>query len=376
MKKYILIFSAAALALASCAKTETVVSEELHEISFTPAVNMQTKARSSDIVDGTALPGDFVIIASASQYSADGVLENGAYFKDVKFVADDPANPTKWIPEGGAKLYWPVGGSTLDIVAGAGYEGTWYPGGIVTNAYDASPFVPTYDVSTNLAQGFKITYSFEVVEPWEYLYAAKNKQSFSGDGSVSMTFHHWAPVLIFNAKDINNTNNILIYDIRFTGGTAFKGGTFHMDNTKTVLSAGWSSLSGNIGYIFPDWDDDVIPACNTGVTHALANYGYDGNNDYSGPVTNSYYEYGFCVLPEQEQQDITISYCIGTDLNTSTDSWNTPPSFHQYTYHVDRRARWEMGKKYIYNIEFDLNEIKVTGDVEDYAAPAIPNIPL
>ena len=72
------------------------------------------------------------------------------------------------------------------------------------------------------------------------------------------------------------------------------------------------------------------------------------------------------VLPEQQQTAIRFKYTL-----SSTDS---PAAFTAqtatYTHSLDRFEKWEMGKKYVYNITINFKEIDIKPEVTVWDATA------
>ena len=64
------------------------------------------------------------------------------------------------------------------------------------------------------------------------------------------------------------------------------------------------------------------------------------------------------LIPEQEKMNFTISYTVGGKK-------------FFYTFN-DLRGVWEMGKKYIYNLDLTMNEIVITESVADFVAQPMP----
>lgn len=403
MRKTIVLTVMAVLALAGCSKNGTVVQEELREIRFSAVLDGMTKSTPYGI-DGTILPTDYYLYVSASQYAADGTLENGAFIANKRFVYDNTEGC--WIPANGEKLYWPAGNSTLDFVVFATHSGPDFFPNIGESAWDDPYNEDSYYDDNEVAQGFKDYYELKV-DNLDNLYAVKNAQSTTSS-AVTLHFFHFAPLLLFNVKESVSTGQIHIKDIGFYTQdyidarnlnpylTETKAqisvkmfGDFNLDNRKSSPSGYWSNLTNDSiysssfncgGFIWAN-GGGTANACNSGVSNGLSEDYYNNDSSYYGPVSTTNLEYGSLFLPNQEQVDFTVQYCIGgvwddngTPGDCNDDSWAIEPTYHQYTYHVDRRARWEMGKKYIYNIEFNMNEISITPTVEDYTPGTTPNL--
>ena len=345
-----ILAGAALLALAACNKSEVVTTEgPANQIAFKAISNPATKAGE---LNGTTIDGkSYVIYASASQYSANGVLENGVFFNDQAFK--DIAAP-KWqhvTAESAAvadPIYWPVGGAKMDFLAYALPIGkkSSIPAPTFNNTVAASDVtVTTWD-----------TYANQV----DLLYAAANAQTSAANGIASdyvkMTFKHAQALLIFNVKvNAEVVNKLTVNKISFVedpkavspAGTLVTTGTFKVDNSRNELKAAWTLSAAGSDYTMPSATISEKSECNLATVSGVENYG-------TALSKTAYAQLGETLLiPEQPRQNFTINYTVGG--NTM-----------DYTYNIERGA-WEMGKKYIYNLDINVNdEIIITEVVKDF----------
>lgn len=343
MKK-VLFFAAVTLAAASCLKDEAVVVETSQELNFKAMANVSTKADAQ--LTGTVLTGDYRIYASATQRNADGTIENPTYFTDMPFDTED-AVPTAastyhaWDADADAMepIYWPIGGCQLDYVAYA----------MPVDVHDATPALTdgpvasydneTTDVSSLLAFDNWDTYKNQV----DVLYAVKNGATTTdnaGSNTVGLTFNHAQALLVFEAK-VNIADVLQIDEVKIDG--LLVKGDFIVDNTKNNLNASWQNLATVSG-------EDVVaegadPAADN-IGEALAN-------------TTGFEQVGSTLLvPQQPALNFVVTYTVSGKTM-------------QYTYN-HARTSWEKGKKYIYRLDFTLNEVVVTETVVDYVDVEYP----
>ena len=344
MKK-ILFFAALTLAATACLKNDPDVVVPAGEMTFKAMANVSTKADAQ--LEGTVLSADYRIYASATQKNADGTVENPVYFSDKAFDTED-AVPTAsstyhaWDETNDVMdpIYWPIGGCALDYVAYAmPVEAHTTPaaeGPVATYANAAT------DVASNLAFKGWDTYKNQV----DVLYAVKNATNTAanaGANTVALTFNHAQALLVFDAK-VNVAGVLTINSITMNG--LLVKGDFVVDNSKNKAVAAWENLATVAS-------EDVVAE---GADPAADNLGEALVN------TTDFAQVGSTLLvPQQPALNFVVNYTIsGNTMN--------------YEYNHTRTA-WEKGKKYIYKLDFTLNEVVITETVEDYVDVENP-IPL
>ena len=345
-----MILGAAALALVACNKSEVVVNETPAEIGFKAITSAPTKAGE---LNGTSFDGkNYVIYASASQYSKDGVLENGVFFNDQAFK--DIAAP-KWqhVTSEDATvadpIYWPIGGAKMDYLAYALPKGK--KADIPAPAFNA----------TVAAQDFTVTEWDTYAKQVDLLYSSANTQTSAANGIASdyvkMTFKHAQALLVFNVKvneaaagklTINNISFVEDPKAATIKGTLKTKGTFKVDNSHNNLVAEWTLGEPGANYAMPLTAITAKSECNLSTVSGVENYG-------TALTKPAYAQRGETLLiPTQARQDFTINYTVGGKTM-------------DYTYAVTRGS-WDAGKKYIYNLDLTVNEIIITESVVDFEA--------
>lgn len=362
MKKSFLFAAMAAIVLSGCYKNDVVeVNNGPKEISFKAVSNVATKADAQ--LEGVNLTSDYSIYASATQKKADGTIENGAYFVEKKFVADGylnfdqepetvvagtPYKATIVDPENAQldkfePIYWPIGKSKVDYIAYAlptvkhGAPAAVYEN-LVENAeggYDQE--------ASNVAS--KVAFTWDTYENQvDLLYAGANEletatnAGFNAEGkaqTVELVFNHAQALLVFQASvnipDVFTIKEIAINDLKVKG-------TFTVDNTRNNIEASWdeANLEAVEG-------ENIIAE---GKDPDADNLGEALTSAELVPVGSS------LLIPEQKRQNFVITYEL---------SGNTM----KYEYN-DLHGKWQMGKKYIYNLDIKLNEIVITETVENW----------
>lgn len=341
-----MILGAAALALVACNKSEVIVNETPVEIGFKSATSAPTKAGE---LNGTTLPNTHVIYAAASQYSKDGVLENGDFFVGEPF---QDFGEQKWrhVAEVGtsavaAPIYWPIGGAKMDYLAYA----------LPIDAKDKIP-APTFN-ATVAAQDFTVTDWDTYNKQVDLLYSSANAQTsaingLASNGYVKMTFQHAQALLIFNVKVNNANTGMKIKNIAFvdptdaTKGTLKTKGTFKVDNSHNNIVGEWTLAAPGTDYTMPTTAVSAKSECNLSEVNGVENYN-------TALTKTAYAQLGETLLiPTQARQDFTITYEVGGKEM-------------KYTYAV-KRGSWDAGKKYIYNLNITVNEIILNPTVVDF----------
>jgi hypothetical protein len=308
MKKVLFLLGVAVFLVTACIKSETLVKSDRDIISFKAMTGNLTKANPEHA--GGALDG-----ANYIMYVAASTAENPTLFNNKVFKYDGEAstwkahNGTNWDP-----VLWPSNQS-VDFLALAG------PGGFQTTlspAFNASPYVNSASVSS------WDTYTNQL----DVMYAVANNKNKSG-GSVALAFQHSQALLSFKAK-ADAADKVKIVSITING-LEYQG-TFTVDNTRSALSSGWSSLTG---------ENKAVKGVNT--------------TDFL-PATEATKWTDNLLVPEQLSKSMTIVYTIAGITGNITYELNVP------------RTLWRMGHKYTYVLDFNTaaSEITFTAVVEEW----------
>ena len=310
MKKFLLMLGAASIAFAACNKTETVVSEEPAEIGFKAVTSVSTKTTLDPAITDATLPSkDWVIYASALN-----VQTQTSYFAETEFKTTSDAEPVgadaQYKPT--PALYWPTGGAQLDILA------------IAAKAADKTTLDWKYTNSSKNVDGFSITDWDVYTNQIDLLYARKN--GAAKEAATKLSFEHALALVEFQAK-ASHADKIKITKIEIDG--LQNQGTMTFDNTRNAEEITWT-------FADPDADKDEIKSI------ADAYLG----TDYAAQGKD-------LLVAPQAKKNITVTYTLSG--NTLTYNFNS------------LRGSWEKGKKYIYQLNFDLGEIVFTEEVVAFA---------
>ncbi len=318
MKKLFVLSCVALATLASCSKSEDIEAPQAQkEIAFSVATD---KSRAP--IEGTSFANDQKIYVSA--YNS----VSGKYFSGVAFSKKDGDT---WK----AGKYWPVNGVTSFLA----YAATG----------DVTSFNPTWgakyadNVVFDIASGFykaETGTTTTTTTPYiDLLYASGEQAEEKKYDPVSMKFQHTGAWVVFNVKLTSALTDATVTLNSFQLANLFKGGKVVVDNT-TYAGAKAS------------WDFTGVAAADYGVESFTA----------SKELSATPYEFG-AIIPEQNQTAIKFNYTLSS-TGAAFDAQTV-----NFEYPLSRFNKWEMGKKYVYNITITFNEIEIKPSVTDWGDP-------
>ena len=348
MKKSILAVSVAALFFTACSNSEDFETPQPQkEIALNPVAQKATRTP----IEGTDFTKTLSIYVSAwNSVSKD-------YFKNIEFKKGTESSETTWK----AGKLWPVNGVTSFLA----YAFT--PATQTTPVMDEETAVwgnsgsdwakqVSFDLSSNslcynpvAAEGTDVATEANGTPYVDLLYANADQTEEKDYTTVNMEFKHSGAWIVFNVK-LDPTNDLSTQKSKLTVNNfelvnIHKGGTLTIDN-KIVggAQASWDLTTCAAA----DYQVESFPQANTDLTKGLV-------------LTTTDQTFGV-ILPEQQQTAIRFKYTL-----SSTDSPAAfTPQTVTYTYPLDRFNKWEMGKKYVYNITLTFKEIEITPSVTDW----------
>ena len=356
MKKflYLAAVAAATMSLAGCNKDMTPTVKGLNgpEISIrTVGANSITKSA----MNGTAFPQGYDMLVSAYRNLGPNAGEDVAadYFEGIRFGYDDTSG--SWKSEMGVK-YYPLDG-TLDFLAVAS-------AGINASGTGSVP-TAVWGESSNVAKKVVLTVPDNSAKFDDLMYGASNAEGLSASGT-GITFKHAMTSVVFLAKcnvayNAGTNAGITVDGITIDG--AKHSGTLTVSNPSAGggsgdLSAAWSSLGDAQTHVAAR----VWNASNTGILtneSALANL----NLGTASKALASYpFGEAYVILPPQAAVPFTVTYTIHNGFASD----GSTPLNKQVQYQYIPSGTWDMGKKNVYEVEFDLTEILVNPDIVDW----------
>lgn len=289
----------------SCGKTETVT--QTPELRLRPVAQNPTKADPE--LAGTSLGTDnsYVVYLSAS-------CDQQPQFMTGQLYSYISAT-TKWEASSAIGTadpqYWPVA-EKLDFL------------GLACTPDAHTALSPAWHATTS-ANSVTITGWDTYENQYDVMYAAANGQtSASNSGTVNLAFRHTMALVCFTAQasvaGAITINGITINDLEFEG-------TLTVDNSRTELSATWSSLTA----------DDKGLRTTDGSSTTL---------DFVVPTSATQCAQHLLV-PQQMAKSVTMTYTTANAVTSLV-----------YTIHLPRTV-WKAGYKYTYALNITPTEIIV-----------------
>ena len=368
--------------LAAAAVLVSAVSCTRETNSYVPdSINQEIALRTMgglptrSAIDGTAFPQGYDMMVSAFRNLGPNAGSSDSahdYFQNIRFGYDGTA--AAWKSEMGAK-YYPLDG-TLDFLALAS-------AGFNVAANGIAPSL-VWGESSNVAKKVVATVPDNSAKFDDLLYSSANGEGMSASGT-NMTFKHAMTSVVFNAHcnvAYNATTNAGITIDGITIDGAKYSGTLTVSNPGAgggsgEMSAAWSSLGSQQEHIAAR----VWNSANLGTNaneSALTNLNLTTT---SKDIASYPFGEGYVILPPQDAVPFTITYTVHNGFQAD----NTTPLNKQMKYKYTPEGTWDMGKKNVYDIEFNLTEILISptvvpwgfdsADVEDVKIPEPPALP-
>lgn len=356
MKKSLILFSVAALALVSCAKVQDtyVGAPEAREIGFS-AVNLPST--KTTIVNGAVFPTDYNFYIAA--YSAAPALA-GDFFGKSEFGWTTSGTIWSGI-DASNKRYWPLGDATLNFLAIT-------KAGTRTTTFNATH--PANSVTVDFTDNSAIATQHDLM--WSYA-QAKVKQvgnglSFNngddaGVSPVAMVFQHAESQINFTVK----------------AGNAI---TESAGLTLTSITLNDAIYAGTYTLTFGDYAATTVPSAPTGVWSDVADP-TTSNPEVIAPQTTANMAItqasgaavigdGILVVPNPNTDGESA---LKESFKSFTIAYKMNGRDYTFTYIPDiAKRRLVQDTKYIFNITMTLTEIQVSATVEDWTSGATTDV--
>ena len=330
---------AATMTFAACNKTEIVYDDDPQEIAF----NAVNKAATKTPVSETAFrDGDDMHVAA---YIVAGSETDGNFFGPTHFTK----NGDNWT--GTPARYWPLTTSTINFLAVTGI------GGGASNSTTA--FTGLY------ASGATVTLNDNsAFNQNDLMFAAGQGKHIQGGeyAPVAMKFKHalsWIKFYVCK-KDASGydivVNSIKLNGASYQGTLTLTNEQFDEETAQETdnVEAVWSDTTPKDGVLVPNM----------------------AGSDAAERLTLSYSSTGFATSEFGNGLLVVPGYATSFTINyTLTQDGGVANTF-DYTYTLPAEGEWKMAKAYLYYISFDLNEIEIEPDVEDWGIDGMPQADL
>lgn len=373
MKKTLIISAIAATLLGTgCVSNDVFSPEEKQvEICFTtPVVGSMTKAPVYGEIKGTTYPieENFVIYGVRHPNTYDGWASDNAttYINGGEFTHDssydDETEGTKGGWKGLKKYYWPKSG----VLSFGGYSPAGIQGTFTYNA--AGLKIESFAIKTNAAEHQDLMYA-------ERVYNKKNNTTDANNATydgVDIAFKHALSSIQFkvqlsaNYSSIFKLTSIKVGQVKYSG-TFTEGITEIFDEVDGKITL--KSSENN-----PSWSVANNRILNA--TPYVAFSSTDGlvlNNNYKDGTTDNYLaldgvdgQNDLILMPQElpSEAELVIEYMVNDKKESSTVKLSDL-----------NIKKWEIGKRYTYNITLGYDLILVGATVEKWEENGI-NTPI
>lgn len=305
MKKFFAMAAVAALMLTGCVNNEMFEDAEPAEIVM-QAVN---KVPNKAIVEGATFSGDFKVFGFFSEDDFTSTQQFGMYDVECTKVGDVYKNST-------TSYYWPMSGKVgFYAVAPASIAPTavsWADGLTLTD----------YNVNTDDAKVTDVMFA--------YNWGAK------GSSALKMTFYHALSQVLVKVKTNADYANavIKVKSVSFTNVDVEATCKYEESSTADQVANPSITWTGNTDYTATEVYYATESAA---VTSSAANYGA-----------------GILTIPQTMGANAKISIAYALTQNGKTVEGTVSPAITE---------AWVAGKRYIYTLNFKLDEITFDPDV-------------
>lgn len=334
MKKTLILAALAGTVLAGCMKTEPVSNTaKQDEISFLAPV--LTPASKADEITADKFPQSehFIVQGWHNEATFDAATAT-SYMTEVEVeYSSDHGGCWKNLS---TPYYWPKKG----VLSFEAYYPTSLKGSVSFAGSTKNMVITGYTAPNDYATQKDVLYSDRTL----------NKTASSGGtdyNGVDINFHHALSVLKIKVKAASAEAANVIKVKSITVNNIQNNGTFTRENTGNE----WALADGTVNY-----------AATTAAT--------DYDNSTAITTTEAQYGNNMIVMPQSFDADkeITIVYYMkngGEDPLEQTYTFELSSTDH--TDGTNQIEKWEMGKRYTYNITFGVEEIYFSPELDAWA---------
>ena len=338
MKKFFMFAAMASVAFASCVKNEPAMNLEQGDlITFdAPVVAPATKAAGT-----VEYPGDgkFVLFGWYHTAAWNTVADNTADYKYIpEVVVSKHGAETYFRPD--AFYYWPKSGN-LSFFA---YSPSALPDGsggalAAADMTTTSSVSVTYTVPALAAHQVDFLYS-----DWALNKSKADYVTLSGDlgayNGVEIVFNHALSSVIFKMKTTEKANGLYkIHSVSLSG--LMKMNTL----TSTPAGTSWGTASSDATYAITPYAENIL--------HKDSDVTSDNFILLPQSLANAKLTINYSLLNPGDNSTWILQDAKVINLNTAVNSAD-----HSTI------ATWELGKKYTYNLVFDVDIIQLAPSIK------------
>lgn len=337
MKKFMLLTTVVGLALTSCVNdTEVAPSPNRPLVSFDSPVMRSTRAKYNGEIQGTAYPTseDFTVFCKlhAGDYAGWEHTSASDYFQANGDVAKHDNSNSYWVTTN--TYYWPDAGYKLSFAA-------YSPADLGNGA-----------VVTRTATGFSIK-DFRVSDisdnHYDLMYTGTVANSVYNGQAVPLQFRHAMSSIVFSSSKENDDVTYEITDLKLLGNL-YAVGDFSQKLVEN-FSAGYTETES------PSWDFKGRSKVAVSYEPTFAAFEVPA----SAPMIFTENESAILPIPQEIDESVVVNISYTKTVNDgSTKTYHTAEiklkEFVNVNDGTTVTERWEVGKRYIYRIEFGQNK--------------------
>lgn len=338
MKKFMLLTTVVGLALTSCVNdTEVAPSPNRPLVSFDSPVMRSTRANHKGEIQGTAYPTSeyFTVFCKLHAGDYDGWNSDSSsdYFQANGDVAKhDGTNSSYWVTD--KTYYWPDAGYKLSFAA-----------------YSPAELANDAEV-TRTATGFSIK-NFSVSstsdDHYDLMYTGTVANSVYNGQAVPLQFRHAMSSIVFSASKENEDVTYKITDLKLIG-TLYTEGDFSQNLVENASTEGYTETES------PSWNFGV---------RTKAAVSYEPTFDAfevpaSAPMIFTENKSAILPIPQKIDETVKVIISYTKTVNEFTTTEHTAEikliDFVDVNDGKTVTSEWQVGKRYIYHIEFGQNK--------------------
>ena len=335
MKKFMLLTTVVGLALTSCVNdTEVAPSPNRPLVSFDSPVMRSTRANYKGEIQGTTYPTseDFTVLCKLHEGDYEGWNTNTSdYFQANGDVAKHDNSNSYWVTAN--TYYWPDAGYKLSFAAyspaelGNGAEVTRDAAGFSIKNFRVS------DISDN---------------HYDLMYTGTVANSVYNGQAVPLQFRHAMSSIVFSSSKENEDVKYKITDLKLSG-KLYTEGDFSQKLVED-FSAGYTETES------PSWDFTGRSKATVSYEPTFAAFEVPA----SAPMIFTENQSAILPIPQEIDENVIVSISYTKTVNGSTTTDHTANirliDFVDVNDGTTVTQKWEVGKRYIYRIEFGQNK--------------------
>lgn len=335
MKKFMLLTTVVGLALTSCVNdTEVAPSPNRPLVSFDSPVMRSTRAKYQGEIQGTTYPTseDFTVFCKLHEGDYEGWNTNTSdYFQTNGDVAKHDNSNSYWVTTN--TYYWPDAGYKLSFAA--------YSPADLANAAEVTRDATGFNIKNFSVSGISDNH-------YDLMYTGTVANSVYNGQAVPLQFRHAMSSIVFSSSKENEDVKYEITDLKLLGNLYTEGN--FSQNLVENFSAGYTETES------PSWDFTGRSKASVSYEPTFAAFEVPA----SAPMIFTENQSAILPIPQEIDESVVVSISYTKTVNGSTTTEHTANikliDFVDVNDGTTVTQKWEVGKRYIYRIEFGQNK--------------------